>query len=490
MNNGDANANTLSELKDLLKLSKEWFDTYHKTVIENFNNMGFKFDIKEESLVFEYEKLRNNEYEVSTIRDFLINHAAGSFKDEYANMSEEEIRDTIGKVKEISLAYDTYEKDLADIRDDIKESISEYNETTKSKAISTKFTTIENMETLVLDPNNDMTEKEVAEIKKNIKDLKYVVNMDIIFDRYKEPYTKKEVANIVNRFIYNYDSTYAIDKFKTKIKRFGFSENAIKFFLNLEENFLDEKYAVYNNLFLYIYINMVAYADPYNKLDEMSVKSITSNIINLVYNKFDDNDREIFINQISNVLDYYKDEYDLFKEKNTTWKNHPERTMLEEHSKEISIEYYKNKLKNFGIDEELYKDINTIDGIKNFYDEHIDSKKEAEVLAYRDSQVLERSREYIVSLIKESYEKENPDTDIPSEINDLLDKPISEAILYADKALSEESKNTILEKYEEFIKDARSEIKDNKIKELEKYKNNIDNKVEEIKDEGIQTEQE
>lgn len=490
MENPNSTKDTLSELKDLLKLSKEWFDNYNKTMNDKLNDLGFTPDIKDASLFFEYEKLKSNEYDVSDIREFLINNASDKFKEKYANMDEEDIRNTIGEIKEISLSSAAYEKDLADITQEIKSSINKYNETTKSKSITDKLKKIEEMKNMLSEKENNMTDDDIKGINKKIKDLEYIVNMHIITDRYEDDsYKDKEVRSVIDSFINNRAGTYVVDRFKSKITKFGFSDNVIKYFLNIEENFLNEKYAPFNNLFLFIYMRTVGYASQYDKISDMSIKSITSNLTNLIYNKFADDDRDIFIDQISKVLDNFMPYVNEFKEKNTTWKNHPERIKLEQHSKDLSVEYYKNKLKSFNIDENLYKDINTLDGIKNFYNEHIDSKKEAELSSFNESKVLEKSREYLVSLIREDFIKDNPDTEVPSEIDDLLEKPISEAVLYVDKNFSDELKNDILDKYGKFIEDARdvSNMENSNITMLKKYKEDIDKK-EGMDNEGSKTE--
>ena len=178
----------------------------------------------------------------------------------------------------------------------------------------------------------EAAEKETDPVKKRemiemIDAIESTQTFSFMYTRFKE-YGEHELANIVEKFFSDQKGTYIIDKFRKKIGKFGFNEDIYKYFFNLEENFLSEKYYPYNNLFLFIVMRHIAYSDPYNKVDKMQVQSIYSAMANLIYHKFDKEEREAqFIKFIESILDLFIDAgyTEKFTECNITNPNHPAR---------------------------------------------------------------------------------------------------------------------------------------------------------------------
>lgn len=178
----------------------------------------------------------------------------------------------------------------------------------------------------------EAAEKETDPVKKRemiemIDAIESTQTFSFMYTRFKE-YGEHELANIVEKFFSDQKGTYIIDKFRKKIGKFGFNEDIYKYFFNLEENFLPEKYYPYNNLFLFIVMRHIAYSDPYNKVDKMQVQSIYSAMANLIYHKFDKEEREAqFIKFIESILDLFIDAgyTEKFTECNITNPNHPAR---------------------------------------------------------------------------------------------------------------------------------------------------------------------
>lgn len=178
----------------------------------------------------------------------------------------------------------------------------------------------------------EAAEKETDPVKKRemiemIDAIESTQTFSFMYTRFKD-YGEHELANIVEKFFSDHKGTYIIDKFKKKIGKFGFNEDIYKYFFNLEENFLPEKYYPYNNLFLFIVMRHIAYSDPYNKVDKMQVQSIYSAMANLIYHKFDKEEREAqFIKFIESILDLFigAGYTEKFIECNITNPNHPAR---------------------------------------------------------------------------------------------------------------------------------------------------------------------
>lgn len=180
--------------------------------------------------------------------------------------------------------------------------------------------------------NKETDEIKRAKMKRMISAMEATNSLSFLFERI-ERYGKKEIDSIMTSFFDEKRGSYIIDKCKSKLPKFGFDKDRYKFFFNLEETFLPENYHAYNNLFLFCYMRMVAYADPYNKEDQMYVREVTSCMANLIYHKFNGVESEVgFMDIIKKTDDQFKDYYDYFLKNNTTSPNHSVR-------KEYSLKY-------------------------------------------------------------------------------------------------------------------------------------------------------
>lgn len=159
-----------------------------------------------------------------------------------------------------------------------------------------------------------------------INSMEQADNMEFIFDRFYAD-AVGESKRVMESFFDDRRGNYIINRFKDKIVRFGFDVNLYKYFFNLEENFLDEKYHAFNNLFLFYYMRFVGYARPHDKTDKLFVQSITSAMANMIYHKFNSKmEEQKFIHVIEKFEnDFFMDYYDYFMENNTTRPGHPVR---------------------------------------------------------------------------------------------------------------------------------------------------------------------
>ena len=182
-----------------------------------------------------------------------------------------------------------------------------------------------------LDKMRSLAEAETDEGKKYsmlrmINSMERADNMEFIFDRLYAD-AVGESKRVIESFFDDRRGSYVIQRYKDKITKFGFDVNLYKYFFNLEENFLDEKYHAFNNLFLFYYMGFVAHAKPYDKTDKLFVQSITSAMANMIYHKFNSKiEEQKFIHIIEKFEDdFFRDQYDYFMENNTTRPGHPVR---------------------------------------------------------------------------------------------------------------------------------------------------------------------
>lgn len=214
-------------------------------------------------------------------------------------------------------------------------------------------------------------EVKCAKMKRMISAMEATNSLSFLFERVKK-YGKKEIDSIISSFFDEKRGSYIINKCKSKLPKFGFDENRYKFFFNLEETFLPENYHAYNNLFLFCYMRMVAYADPYNKEEQMYVREVTACMANLIYHKFNGVDNEVaFMDIIKKTDDQFKDYYEYFLKNNTTAPDHPVR-------KEYSLKYEATrkkklieKMKEMKIDG--YNESMTANELQAFMNDKIDA---------------------------------------------------------------------------------------------------------------------
>ena len=170
---------------------------------------------------------------------------------------------------------------------------------------------------------------QIKKIKDMIDAMEASMNFSFLQTRF-EKYGQKEINNIKEGYFDDKRGSYIITRYKDKIRRFGFNPEVYKYFFNIEENFLAKKYSPFNNLFLFIYMRMVAYADINSKTDNLLVHSITGALANLIYHKFNSTENEqYFLQVVSEILDRFESDRDYFIENNTTYEEHPARKEAE-----------------------------------------------------------------------------------------------------------------------------------------------------------------
>ena len=260
---------------------------------------------------------------------------------------EEEFRKIMMDIKKSSMSVYTQKREVDHAMEESNKILEEYiNYLSSDKVRESREKYLENLKE-TLTKTEDGPQKKRME--KMIADIEASYDLSFMFNRFKE-LGDAEVTSIIEAFFNNSKGKYVMNRFNSKIKAFGFTHTIFNRFLNLEEMFLPEEYHPYNNLFLFTYIRMVAYADPYNKTDKMWVQALTSNISNLVYHRFENDRRErIFIDLIKQVDDYFSGYETKFIEENETWPGHASRQF---HDNDITAKRKKvltDKLDELGI---------------------------------------------------------------------------------------------------------------------------------------------
>lgn len=242
-----------------------------------------------------------------------------------------------------------FEKQKNQIKSELKQATDNWFEYVNSAEYkSKKLQRLQELEERVESEKNP-TEK--RKIQKMIKTMKDAETLDFLFERLEKA-PQKESANIKNIYLNdNKRSQMIIDKFKSRLPKYGYNPVMYKMFFNIEEKFLPEEYHDFNNLFLFCVMRYISFSDPYDKYDSMLVSSLLMKLYNLLYHKFETNDNEEeFVNIVKRMLDYFKPYEKEFKEKNITSPKHPRRIarQAEQEAKERCVLI--NRLIDLGID--------------------------------------------------------------------------------------------------------------------------------------------
>jgi hypothetical protein len=164
----------------------------------------------------------------------------------------------------------------------------------------------------------------IARKKREIRLIKERFTVNYLYDRIDdETIGAKEKKTIVEAFFSDHISAYVTQRFKDRCKSCHLDISILNHLINLEENYLPEEYAVYNNFYLFFIMRATGHTD---KKDINEIKQVFRNMINLVYNKFyDDETKQLFIDSMKGFLDRFSEYRELFSEKNILQPNHPYR---------------------------------------------------------------------------------------------------------------------------------------------------------------------
>ncbi len=320
-------------LRDVLaKMSKEAVDALDANKVDKI-------------IAFTQSKLN----EINAAKDEDTDEKKAMTFSEYCISVFKEIYDCCVNYADAIKEKDNLEKEIRDITN------KSYDASTSGKARLEKVESLQKK----LDEETDPVEK--AKIQKMLDTVRKTEDLSFLTDRIVK-LGDNEVRNIINTFFNAKRSSLIMEKFRIRIKRLGYDENTYKMFFNIEEMFLPEEYYPMNNMFLFVAMRFISYADTNNKNDALFCSSLLIKMYNLVYHRFSTPEEEKeFINQIKAVDDYFVPHIATLEEKNVTSPNHPARqearaeneaklreslcNAIHDHGKELTDEVVKMSVK-------------------------------------------------------------------------------------------------------------------------------------------------
>lgn len=351
------------------------------------------------------------------------------------------LNSALDDIAEIKRSYD----EVKSLKNDANKALDDYIDYISSDEYRKKK--MEKIEELRKKAEESDDPKEKKTVLETCAAIEASMNLSFISKRINA--NQKEIMNLVDTFFSNQRSRYVMEKFESKAKRFGYKPDVYSYLFNIEEKFLDEKYHVYNNLFLFEVLRFVGNADPYNKNDKLFVSSIITNMTNLVYQRFASDDvRAGFLKVICNFLDNFEPYREKFEKDNILSPTHPTRiAKKEEHNNQVREMCYAN-LKDMGY--EITDEVKALDmdALRKLYDEVLDDyKKNGSEKSDIDDLIYEihlNSESYTRSQLKKKYMQVSEFTDEDNEeFNtkpiEYLEAKIAKATKELEEASSKES---------------------------------------------------
>lgn len=388
----------------------------HKVIVQLINEVNDNMEYLRNNIIYQLSEkyhltsdileamlpLTNEEIDIMTddeISEFIDTYKEESTEFDYSTISSEELK----VIKNMSAIVFTSEKEANKIKEDSSKILDEYvNYLNSSTVKKYKDTELNNLRQAAETESNDIQKKK---INKMIDTMEAAQNFSFLYERF-DKLADEEVKNIMDGYFINKKGQYVLTKYGSKMKQFGYNPNLMKYFFNIEENFLPEEYHIYNNLFLFIFMRMIAYSDPYNKKDKMYIQSLTGALADLIYHKFESElSKKVLLDAIKKVLDNFKPYADTFEEDNTTHPKHPVRKEQNKNHEVIVREGLYRKLNIIKYDwGETNPDELEIEEIQKIYNEYknslISNLESPEIPEYVDkyTDAIENSRELIDSI--------------------------------------------------------------------------------------------
>ena len=408
----------IKEMNEMIEFANENLNTLKEMTINNIKSYGLHPKIFETIDDLSLNDINN--ITPSELQLFLNRSRVGNEIDNYESLklgyeSNEDFKDKkeIDYIKyvltDIKKSVDDYHK-LEKDKDDLTGKMNQWKEDYFNYINSDEYKDIIKKKINSLKNRlNEVDGYEKIKIMQLIEGMEKSENITFLYNQINKK-GEKEINNIHDIYFNNNRSSLVMSKFKSKIVRFGYSENIYRGFFNLEENFLPEKYHKYNNLFLFHIMRTISFFDPDSKVDGLYTSAIFLKLHNLNYHSFRNQDDENeFLDFIMKFEDQF-DKFDDFEEKNSSYKNHPARMESEKRLEEQRKILIINQLNKLGVKPDLELSSKEL---REMLDDIIDKKsKGEEEVKENDVSNLEINKDAIVPITKEIIEEAD------SEINE------------------------------------------------------------------------
>lgn len=322
---------SMSEVKEFLDMAKDQLVVKEDITREWFSERDINMDALD-SMYEKYEGEYTEESDAVIIAHFrlLSGEKTESFLKEYEHDREESrvhlmkemIREMFAEKKDLLEDRKTIE----DIERDVNVEVQKFSEYASSVEYDKDQESLLQRLTELLNSMGDdgASHSDKKKLSREIEVIKQRYSLEYVYARLLDPATHdNEVDAIVKCFFDRNRSGYVMSRFRSRCEQMHLSDSIQRHLLNIEENFLEEKFHVFNNLYLFYIMRYVGHGDPSASRE---VKQPIRCMINLVYHKFySDEVRETFLSSMRGFLSHFEKYRELFEQKNILHPKHPHR---------------------------------------------------------------------------------------------------------------------------------------------------------------------
>ena len=324
---------SMDELNSLIRTYKNTIDQYKESVYESYDNEGITEDLLKNIKYMEDSVIEN--LTIADINEMLEESGCDNtlFKNMHyhsADKSVPYIDFTISVIKEIKNKLnelDSLDKEYEELDKNKDEIANKYIEAIKSpeyrQARINQIKKLKEQAETVEDP------VEKAKILKRLDIINRSQKFTFLNERLKE-IGEKEVRSIKDSFFDNLRGEHTLNRYKTRLKRFGINPSIHMIFLNMEEKLLPESYHVYNNFFLFHVMRFIGYQSPEVDEELLYVSNLFTLLKDVCTNDCTEEEKDTLIRLMKEFHSYFANYYDYFKEKNASYKESPVRKAHEE----------------------------------------------------------------------------------------------------------------------------------------------------------------
>ena len=238
---------------DMIKEMDQQYKDFQTSISENIKeSYGIKPSIMEDFITIKKSDITMEN--VAAIRVFLANHTIDEeARKKYEGdekISDEDVLEVANTLKGGSNILLESKQQADEVRRDAKPILDEYF----SYLSSDKYIQIVKDKIDMLNAAIALEEDPLkrSEMEKQIKIISSTIDHSYLLRRFNK-YGESEIKSIADAYFDHRKSKYIMERYKDKITKVGFNENIYVNFLNIEENFLPEKYSVFNNLFQHFF---------------------------------------------------------------------------------------------------------------------------------------------------------------------------------------------------------------------------------------------
>lgn len=282
---------------------------------------------KKKNIVLIMLKTRLHSPEYASINDAII---LQNESDENDNQ-DESVADTEEHIENILSAFDSM-LDYIDTETTYQDLERQVNDETKKMVnyLNSNEHYVKKQE-LVAEQKERLKEQEAVQgHERNMKEIKRLRNFIAVSEgQFNLSFindSRVTTKNTVEVYFDPKKSSYVVQKYYDKCNQIHLNADVFKYFMNIEEKYLEERYHPFNNLFLFRCMRYIGTLDVTDS--EQQFRTIVGTLTKIVYDRFPNEDtKETALNAIRSYLDrFIEDGYtEEFMEKNISYPKHPER---------------------------------------------------------------------------------------------------------------------------------------------------------------------